>query len=235
MFKKKPCKNCNEKIGSKNKFCPNCGTRLNTKNKEEDYGMLGKNDLPDQYEELNNLSDTMFSGFGGKMMGKMLNSAMKMLEKEMEKSAKEIEKQNHPKQGENPPMTNFELFINGKRVNPENIKVTKKPTTLSETPQNQKQVQPQNKFFSKDNQKKYSKSEKEEPKTNLRRIEDKVIYEISIPGVESINDVSIVKLENSIEVKAISKEKAYVKRIPVTLDISRYNLSNGKLFLELKE
>jgi HSP20 family molecular chaperone IbpA len=233
MFKNKYCKNCKEKIKSKDKFCPNCGFNLNQKTKEEGYGILGKNDFQEENLKLNQISNAMFSGFGGKIMGKMLNNAMKMLEKEMEKGLNEPNKKNL--QNREPPMTNFELFINGKRVNPENIRITKQPMNFQQKSSKIKNPENQNIFFSKENTKKYSEYEKEEPKTNLKRIEDKVIYEISIPGVNSIKDISIVKLENSIEVKAISKNKAYVKRIPLTLNISGYNLFEGKLILELKE
>ena len=55
-----------------------------------------------------------------------------------------------------------------------------------------------------------------------------------MPGVKSIKDLSIVKLENSIEIKAIAGKKAYVKLIPINLPVSDYNFSNGKLVLELE-
>ena len=81
--------------------------------------------------------------------------------------------------------------------------------------------------------KKFSKLPKNEPKTNVRRFSDKVIYEINIPGVKSIKDVSIIKLENNIEIKAITKDKAYNKLIPFNFPITDYNFSRGKLILEL--
>ena len=42
----------------------------------------------------------------------------------------------------------------------------------------------------------------------MRRFADKIIYEISLPGVESTDDISVVRLENSIELRAIAKKKA---------------------------
>jgi len=74
---------------------------------------------------------------------------------------------------------------------------------------------------------------KQEPTTNVRRLSDRVIYEVYIPGVNSINNVSINQLENSIEIKAISKDKAYIKLIPLNLPIIDYNFEKGKLILEL--
>ena len=74
---------------------------------------------------------------------------------------------------------------------------------------------------------------KEEPLTNIRRFSNKVIYEIDMPGVNSIKDVSVIRLENSIEIKAFSKNKVYFKRIPINLPITNYGLSKGRLVLEL--
>jgi hypothetical protein len=68
----------------------------------------------------------------------------------------------------------------------------------------------------------------------LKRIADKILYEIEIPGVESVEDVSIINLESSIELKALGKEKAYSKSIPITLPIVGYDFSEGLLVLEFK-
>jgi HSP20 family molecular chaperone IbpA len=81
--------------------------------------------------------------------------------------------------------------------------------------------------------KKFSKLPKEEPKTNIRRLSNKVIYEVDLPGVKSAKDISILNLEKGIELKAVSEKKAYLKSIPITLPILAYKLSKGKLFLEL--
>jgi hypothetical protein len=42
-------------------------------------------------------------------------------------------------------------------------------------------------------------------------------------------------LENSIEVKAFAKDKAYYKFLPVSLPLLKYDLANGRLTLELGE
>jgi len=51
--------------------------------------------------------------------------------------------------------------------------------------------------------------------------------------VKSVKDVSIAQLENSIEIKALGKGKVFSKMIPINLPIKNYNLSKGKLTLEL--
>ena len=212
MFGKKECNNCGENISGKYKFCPNCGNFTSKKYKKDDFGMLGENDFINEFE---NFSNSMFSGIGGKMIGKMLENAMKLLEREMQK---EIKRKNFQ------PKIDYKMFIDGKRINldyenPKIIKKQKKEIPSSELPQG--------------NWKKFSELPKKEPSTNVRRFSDKVIYEIYMPGVKSEKDLSIIKLENNIEIKGVSKNKAYEKLIPMNSPITDYNLSQGKLILEL--
>ncbi len=234
MFNKKTCKNCKAKINKNNSFCPYCGTYLSPykynpkkskSNEKEDFGMLGEND-----EMQNNSSQNpMLGGFSGKVFSKVLNSTMKMLEKEMQKSMKE------PAKISNNPNTHFELYINGKRVNPNNIKVTQRPLQQVQKVQNKRHEKNTDKFLSSEDVEKFSKLPIEEPKSNLRRLSDKIIYEISVPGVKSINNVSILKIGNSIEIKAVSNKNAYMKVIPFSMNILKYELLKETIVLELKE
>jgi len=211
MFRKRECEGCRKKISEKHNFCPHCGSNKQGKKPREDFGMLGENDYVNEFE---NFSNSLFGGVGGKVMGKMLENAMKVLEKEM---GKEMKRKNQ-KQG---PKTNFQLFINGQRINDfENQPQTK-------TKQKRKfQELPKNILKS------FSNLPQKNPKTDVRRFSDKVVYEINMPGVNSLKDISITKLENNIEIRAISKNKAYQKMIPVDFPITAYNLSKGKLILE---
>lgn len=222
MFNKKnKCNNCGNKINKDYSFCPECGNNISQKNNKKEWGMIGKNDSIEDTPDI--FSTGLFGGLGGKMLNQMLNSTMKMLEKEMKKSMEDINKVPQNK-------TNFELYINGKKISPDKIKVTNKPLI-----NNKIQEKYVNKFLSEENTKKFSELVKEEPETNLRRLSDMIVYEISLPGVKNIEDISIVKLEKSIEIKAVSKNKAYSKIIPFNLNITKYNLSKEKLVLELKE
>lgn len=219
MFNKKECKKCREKIAKKYLFCPHCGNLLNKKKAKEDFGMLGKDDFVNEFEST---SGSVFGGASENVLGKMLESAMKMLEKEMKK---EVKRKNQEELKN--PKTNFQLFINGEKI--DNFG-TNHPV--------QHKTKKQNKEISSNNLpmnslKKFSKLPKNEPKTNVRRFSDKIIYEINIPGVKSIKDVSIIKFEDNIEIKAITKDKAYNKLIPINFPITNYNFSRGKLILEL--
>lgn len=231
MFNKITCKKCREKVSKKHSFCPNCGNYLKPYKKpqdKEDWGMLGKED--EMSNEASPFSNSLFGGLTEKMLNKMLSSTMKMLEKEMQKSLKETE--NMPGNSG----SNFELYINGKKVDPKNIKITQMPGNFAENKQSkQKNSKKITKVFSSDKNKKFSSLKMKEPKTTLRRLSDKIIYEISVPGVKSVEDISVVKIGNSIEIKAISEENSFFKIIPVNLNILSFELEDETIILELKE
>lgn len=221
MFKKKKCGKCGKKIGEKDNFCPNCGFRNNSEN-AEDFGMLGKNDLMPSLNEIK-----LPIGFNA-----IFNSLMKNLSKELDGQLRESsfpESKNNTKKtikkdgisisistfGNGPPKIKVNQLGSNQKINEEKIKPIKYN------------------IFTAEQIKEFANLPREEPKTDIRRLSNKVIYEIQMPGVKSIEDVSIMNLENSIEIKAISKNKAYAKIIPISLPIKKYNLSDGKLVLEL--
>ncbi len=215
MFKKKTCRKCGNKINDKYGFCPYCGNPFSNKIKNKDWGLLGKDDT----NEFGEFSKSIFGGISGKMLNKMLGSTMKMLEKEIQK---EMKNENSQK-----PMTNFRLMINGKEINLNNLNNPRQQTMQKQEIKKIHGIKlPQNKL------KGFSKLPQKDTLTNIRRLSDKVIYEIKIPGVKSIGDISISRLEKSIEIKAMSKNNAYFKSIPINLPIIDYNLSKGKLVLE---
>jgi len=205
MFNKRYCRNCREKVSSKYRFCPSCGREIENY-KEEDWGMLGREDVLGE----ESFANPFFTGFGGRMLNNMLGNAFKMLEKEM----KNVEKT---------PGSNVRLMINGKEIQ---IGQQKKPReTIRKIPKRE---------FGKEQLKKILELPKKEPKTILKRMGDKIIYEIEMPEVKSLNDVLINNLENGIEIKAIGESTIYSKTIPINMPITNQTLSEGKLFLELR-
>ena len=125
MFGKKTCRECNEDVSKKYDFCPYCGNSFGKK-KKEDYGMLGEDD---EMEMQQNPFESMLGGIGGSMFNKMLGGTMKMLEKELEKEFRNQNQnlgQNTNQHPHSHPKTNFEIIINGKRINPENIRFSQK-------------------------------------------------------------------------------------------------------------
>ncbi len=215
MFKKKKCANCNSKIENYFDFCPSCGRKLN-QNSDEDFGILGKNDLFEKpFQESN-----YFEDFTGGIISKMLKGTMKMIAKEMERDLKN---------SQNPNMrSNFRLIVNGREIPinkmQENKMLMKKP----------KQTRPEISLpqFNSKQQKKFSELKNIPPKTEIRRLSDRLIYEIKIPEVNSIKDISIIKLQNTVEVKAISENFSYFKSIQINFPIIEIYFEKEILTLE---
>jgi HSP20 family molecular chaperone IbpA len=222
MFKKKTCKNCGEKINEKYNFCPYCRVPLN---EGEDWGMLGKNDFMSPMEE-------MRLPMG---LNTIFNSLMNNLNKqfnELDRDRKEEKKSKIPgKKG------GISISISTSGKLPPEIKV-KSFGDIPEFKEKEKKMEKKGKGLKIDNLKNKSKKfaglPKEEPITDIRRFSNRVVYEIEMPGVKSMKDVSIIQLENSIEIKALAKDKVYSKLIPINLPIRDYNLEKGKLVLELE-
>lgn len=88
---------------------------------------------------------------------------------------------------------------------------------------------------SKEEIERYSKLPREEAQTDVKRLSDKVVYELALPGVKDPKKIFINKLQNSIEIKAFGEDKVYFKLIPMDMRIQGYSLNDGKLTLELKD
>lgn len=222
MFKKRQCQKCGRKIDEKYSFCPHCGHKIDYDNEGEDWGMLGKDDFATSLNEVR-----LPIGFNA-----LFNSIMKNLTKEFNEQLSRNSFQGDEKQPKKVKKDGISISISTFGNGPPKIKVTQ----LEEKPKIEVQEEKEKlkpNTFTKEKIKKLANLEKKEPQTNIRRLSNRVIYELELPGVKSLDDISIIKLENSIEIKAISKSKAYVKTIPINLPITNYNLSEGKLILEL--
>jgi len=207
------CPKCNKKIKKNFDFCPHCSHNLKANPNPEDYGMLGKND----FEEMASL--------GNPFLDKVLTSTLKMLEKQI----KHLPDLNQPRP-QNKPQSNLnvQFFVNGKKVMPNNSAMPRHIKTCQHQQHRPQQI------IQKDKLEQFSKLPKEEPISKIRRLSGKVIYELETPGVENIEDVLINQLENSIEIKALSKEKVYLKNLNINLPILRYYLLKEMLVLEFQ-
>ena len=237
MFNKKKCKRCNSKISKEFDFCPYCGSKedgTSNENKgnydESSWGMLGRNDLfPTRTEiELPFGFNTLF-----KSLMKNLDSQFKEMGKGFGREFQENKK--IPKEVRS---GGISISISTSNNGPPEIRVKSSgniPEFRREEEGIKKQLKPTSqKALSEGSLKKFSKLPRQEPNTNVRRLSNKVVYEIDLPGVKTTNDISIIKLENSIEIKAVSKDKAYFKLIPINIPIKKYFLKEEKLILELE-
>jgi RNA polymerase subunit RPABC4/transcription elongation factor Spt4 len=217
MFKKKKCEKCGKKIEEKYSFCPYCGNNIESED-NEDFGMLGKNDFM-------KIENEMKIPIG---LNTLFNSVIKNLSKELDEQLRGNFIEDKPKKIKKDGIS-ISISTFGNRA--PKIKINQMGNQRIEPEKINEKLKKNN--FTKERIKKFSELKREEPKTNLRRLSNKIIYEIELPGVKSIEDVSIVNLENSIEIKAIGEKKAYAKVIPISLPIKSYDLSEGKLTLEL--
>lgn len=214
MFKKKKCEKCGNKIQDKFSFCPYCGEQKDLN--DEDFGMLGRNDFFSGGNQIK-----LPFGFNA-----LFNSLVKNLSREFEAQMKNELSQGKEKKVKR---DGISISISTFGAGAPRIKVAPMGNPQAKNEESEKAIK---KNFTKEKIKKFSELEREEPKTSIRRLSNKLVYEIEMPGVKSAEDISITKLENSIEIKAIG-EKAYAKIIPINLPIKNYGLSDGKLVLEL--
>ncbi len=241
MFKKK-CKKCNYEISRKFKFCPSCGSSTKKTN-EKDYGLLGLDDE----EKQNNLLPEL-GAFGGNMLNKMLGSAMRMLEKEMQKEMNgNLRNQKNLEDIENQPRvkSHLQLYINGKKVDlgemqPGQIKrinvnkLGNRPVQpiqgiLDQEAPTSKLPMPDEELLIKS-----SKLPRQEAKHRLKRLSNKISYEIDAPGIKSLDQILINKLEEGVEVRLFTKDKVLTKNINLSLPLTAYSLRKQKLFLEFQ-
>ena len=235
MFGKKRCPNCNRKIEKKFDFCPYCAAQLRN---PKDYGLLGKNDEDNFDKEFQNQSPFGSMGFGGVMGGgffnKVLESTFKTLEKEVIKMNEEDIKAEKMRMHKAPILSrgNFQLFINGKRIPlPNDIQYTDSKEEVSKQ-KIQRQKIPK---VSQELIQKSAKLPRKEAKASLTRLKDKIIYELEIPGLNSLDKVLINKLENSIEIKVFTDKAVYNKTLQLKLPLIQYSIpQEGKLILEFR-
>ena len=210
FFKKKSRKNeemcpeCKSVISNKFSFCPYCGEGLiDEEQYAQDFGILGKNDLEDEEIIENAFVNSM--GITDKIIGTLMNSLMKNLEMQF-KEANNAEMKNPP--------NGIRIRIGPSQPNADhgNMQMNR--------PLTDKQLE------------KMSNLPRVEAKSQVRRLSDKVVYELNTLGVESLNDVFVSKLETGYEIKAIGKNKVYVNNFPANLPLKKFALRDKGLTVE---
>lgn len=208
FFKKKTqkCDNCRSKIDDKFSFCPYCGISFIDEEKyAKDYGLLGRG------EELDNeIIPAEFSmGITDKIIGSLMNNLIKSFDKQFKQMDRNFEK------------AEIKTLPNGIRIQigPTASKKTAQKG-IFEKPITEKQLEKMNSL------------PREKAEAKIKRLNDKVIYELNTPGIVSPQDVFISKLESGYEIKAITDKKIYVNSLPVNLPLKSLSISNNKLFVE---
>jgi len=232
MFKKKSCNKCKKKINKDFEYCPHCGASVKDKEMDDrDYGFLGKNDLEDDLK----------LPFG---MNAILNKLMKQMDRQFKQLDREIGKNNSQPKPKNTDIKQGGISIN---ISSETGRPVIKVKSFGNMPEfkeiegqlkNKQPIKrkPTTQFpIDEGKARELAKLPREEASSKVRRLSGKVVYEIELPEVKDSKDIIIQQLENSIEIKAFAKDKAYFKFLPVNLPLERYKFNNGKLTLELGE
>ena len=209
FFKKKSkgikCEKCSSFVSEDFSYCPYCSNpMLDVEREMKDFGMIGKNDSP----ELPNISNSNL-GITDRIFESVFNSLMKQVEKQFKESAKD--------------MNNIQGFPGGIRIR------VGPPMPMSQKPTQKKAQRP---AITEEQIEKMSNLPRAKAKTHVRRLSDKVVYELAMPGIESVNDVFVSKLEKGYEIKAIGKKKVYVNSLPVELPIKSFKIDDKILQVE---
>ena len=206
MFKKK-CSGCAKKIERKFNYCPYCGVSLKAGNDGQNFGMLGRNDADARVQQ--NLGLPL--GLNG-----IVNTLVKQLEGQLENMDLE-NNQGMPK--------NIKIRVaRGPGMNQGQI--------IQKVPE-KKLVDDAPEISEKENKRRMSLA-KVESESRVKRLGDTIIYEINTPGVKKKGDVVLTELATGLEVKAYSKDKCYVKFIPLKVEVVEYSVEKEKVIVEIK-
>lgn len=74
----------------------------------------------------------------------------------------------------------------------------------------------------------------EEPEAKISNLGDKMVVEVDLPDVESEDQIKIVPLEQSLEIRARTKDKLYFKLLPIRGNVIKKEFKKGKLRIELE-
>lgn len=247
MFGKKKCGVCGNKLDGNCRFCPYCGSEL-----RKSQGLL---------DEINENFVPMPS-FGMNLNSFPLNKIIEKMTKGIDKQFRDIDRSLKAKEDaryietKKEPGKKPKIFAGGLSISISSdgnepvikvksfgddigkIKMSGMPMMIG-MPAQARQIEKtrqssiKEKKLTKEQESRIKKLQKTEPQTTVRRLSNRIIYEIELPGVNE-KDVIINKLQNSIEIKAFTKDRVFFKLIPIFLPILSHKLNKGKLILELR-
>ncbi len=242
MFNKKIKCKCGKKVDKRYNYCPWCSTELKKQieHKEEfekELKPMTKNfPFPFNliFKELIDQLEVGLRDFDSIMENELNENE---LIKEMEKELEETNLTKTPGKLDNVKLKNEisipQININIRQL--DNGQPVVQIKQIGKGPEKEIDLPDyKNRILTSDEEERYSKLPRKEPSTKVRRFSDRILYELSVPGVKNKKDILINKLQKSIEIKALSKEKVYSKMIPTSLPIKKYDFKEGKIFLELK-
>jgi len=201
---KRKCPSCAKKIEKKFNYCPYCGASFKAGNDKSNFGMLGRDDSNERIQEELKLP------FG---MNKIVNSLVKQLEGQL---------------------GNMDLG-NGQGI-PKGVKIqiARGPNMgqiVRQVPERKKENIP---VVSTEENERRMRLPKVEGISKVKRLANTIIYEIEAPGIRKRDDVVLTELATGLEIKAYSRDKCYVKFIPLKVEVVEYYVEKEKVVVEIK-
>jgi len=228
MFGEK-CAKCGKRIRKSYEFCPFCGWD-STRKEEEGYGFLGTKDFEGMDVKMP-FGLNMFL----KPLMKELNKQMVELDKEVRREKVEDKKQGRANVSPNvSPNTNFSISIGMPGQKPIHISSSGNKAGFGiQQPQNVPRKQMILPKIADNVLEKIKKLPRKEPNTGVRRLADRIVYEIDLPGVKSVKNVNVSNLEIGIEIKAFTDKEVFVKTLELKLPLLNYYFEEERLVLEM--
>lgn len=226
MINRIKCPKCTNKIKKGFNYCPHCGFILdgNLKKKvnSKDYGLIGLDD---------SIADIQLGNGNSGSLGDLLGAMMSEFSKQMSDIESLEREENAKKTGKRNQVKGFSISIEASGNGPVKIR------SFGDVPRNVKSNNVDVKAIElpKIETKLLSKLKdlsRKEAESIVRRLSDKIIYEINLPGVDSTKKVSINVLGNFVEVKAVSEQEVLFKNINIKNPLKNYKLKDEKLILE---
>src|SRR3989344_2783600 len=177
---------------------------------KENFGLLGRNDSIDG--EIENQSPFANMGFTDKMFNSIFNTLVKNLDKQMRNQMRNFEEDPHAE---------VKAFPNGIKIKisgPMPVQ-KKKPSNVFHRSIDEAQI------------KKMNSLPRAKAKTSVKRLGNKLVYELNTPGIASTEDVFVSKLESGYEIKVIGNKKVYVNNFPINLPLRKYSVEQDKLLI----
>lgn len=201
---KRKCPACAKKIERSFNYCPHCGASFKAGSDDKNFGMLGREDSGNRVQEELKLP------FG---MNKIVNSLVKQLEGQLN----------------NMDMSDGQGMPKGVK-----IRVARGPQmgqVVRQAPEKKVNDVP---VVSEAESERRMGLPKVESESRIKRLGDTIIYEIETPGIKNKDDVVLTELATGLEVKAYSKDKCYVKFIPLKVEVVEYYVEKERVIVEIK-
>src|SRR3989344_782362 len=202
FFKKEKCSRCSGKLKEEFSFCPYCGD--DRRNPQKDMRDYGMLGKNEAVDGAPLIGGGSM-GFADNLFQSLFNGLMKSLEGQMKTSNGDMQP---------------------------DIRVTTNGIVVNLTQGVQQKRRSKTRVISEEQIKRMAQLPRAEAKTDVRRLSDKVVYEVKTPGVNSIEDIFVSKVESGYEVKIIGEKKVYVNTFSLDLPLKGYGLMKDSVLFE---